>query len=106
MFIFRLESPTRKLDIRAPAGVSIDSRAGDIKTTSLNDIRLKSVAGDIRLESSSVLMPSLPTAIPSTRAAQTRSHEIFQLCVCNNGKLFLAPSHTLCAAEENGSVCR
>nr|XP_022902524.1 delta-sarcoglycan-like [Onthophagus taurus] len=105
----RLESPTRSLEIRAPSGVAIESRAGDIKAISLNDIQLDSMAGEIRLESSSILMPKLPTAISSTSPSQTSRHrDIFQLCVCNNGKLFLSPPHTTCAAEENGlaTPCR
>lgn len=90
--------------MRAPAGINIESRAGDIKSMSLNDIKLKSVAGEIRLESSSVLMPTLPTAIPSSKAS--RSHEIFQLCACKNGRLFLAPPHSVCAADDDERICR
>ncbi|KAI4462411.1 sarcoglycan [Holotrichia oblita] len=97
----RLESPTSSLEVRGPSGIVLESRAGSIKTLSLNDIQLKSEAGEIKLESSSILMPTLPTAIPSTRVSQTRNHDIFQLCVCNNGKLFMTPPHSTCAAEES-----
>ncbi|XP_017772517.1 PREDICTED: zeta-sarcoglycan [Nicrophorus vespilloides] len=100
----RLESPTRSLEMRAPSGINIESRAGDIKSMSLNDIKLKSVAGAIRLESSVILMDKIPTAIPSSKPSQSKNHDIYQLCVCNNGKLFLVPPHYLCS--DDGNVCR
>lgn len=110
-YVFRLESPTRSLELRAPASINIESRAGDIKTTSLADIRLQSVAGDIRLESSSVMLPSIPTATPTSHGSFTtpgssRTHEVYQLCVCANGKLFLAPSHGVCAIDDASDLCR
>ncbi|XP_018331747.1 delta-sarcoglycan-like [Agrilus planipennis] len=104
--VFRLESPTRSLGIRAPGGIKIESRAGEINGVSFRDIKLKSVAGEIRLESGSVKMQNLPTAIPSSRSTQSKSHEVYQLCVCSSGKLFLAHSHAICASAENDNVCR
>lgn len=101
----RLESSTRSLEIRAPMGINVESRAGDIKLMSLNDIKLKSVAGQVRLESSSILMPQLPHATSSPRSIQTKSDEIFQLCVCRNGKLFIAPSHSVCSGSDD-HICR
>lgn len=107
----RLESLTRSLDLRAPVSINIESRAGDIKATSLKDIKLQSVAGEIRLDAASVMMPSIPTALPTSRSTSTlsgsaRTHDVYQLCVCANGKLFLAPSHGVCAVEEDSRVCR
>lgn len=101
----RLESPTRSLEIRAPMGINVESRSGDIKLMSLNDIKLKSVAGQVKLESSSILMPQLPHATSSPRSVQTKSDEIFQLCVCRNGKLFIAPSHSVCSGSDE-HICR
>lgn len=86
-------------------GINVESRAGDVKLMSLNDIKLKSIAGQVRLESSSILMPLLPTATSSLKPVQSKPDEIFQLCVCRNGKLFLAPSHSVCAGSEE-QVCR
>ncbi|XP_044730838.1 zeta-sarcoglycan [Chrysoperla carnea] len=34
------------------------------------------------------------------------STQIFQLCVCGDGKLFLAPSHGTCSTDEANRVCR
>nr|CAD7195823.1 unnamed protein product [Timema douglasi] len=41
----RLESPTRSLKVRAPLGVLIESRAGDISASCLTDLKLQSLAG-------------------------------------------------------------
>ncbi|XP_069704085.1 delta-sarcoglycan isoform X2 [Periplaneta americana] len=44
----RLESPTRSLEVRAPLGVLMESRAGDISASCLTDLKLQSVAGAAR----------------------------------------------------------
>lgn len=73
--------------------------------------------GAIKLESSSVVMPSLPTAKVGPRMTHSggggsdsgvgaTSYEIFQLCVCESGKLFLASPHLVCASENDDRVCR
>jgi hypothetical protein len=43
----RLESPTRSLEVRAPLGVLMESRAGDISASCLTDLKLQSVAGAV-----------------------------------------------------------
>ncbi|PSN47579.1 Delta-sarcoglycan [Blattella germanica] len=111
----RLESPTRSLEVRAPFGILIDSRAGDISASCLTDLKLQSFAGAVRLDSSSVFLPGLKTAAPAPistpqqttpRGLHTTRHDIYQLCVCSNGKLFLAPPEGLCAAGDESKVCR
>ncbi|KYB27911.1 gamma-sarcoglycan isoform X1 [Tribolium castaneum] len=101
----RLESPTRSLEIHGPQGVHMESRGGKMKIVSLNDISFKSEVGSIHLDASSILMPMLPTAIPTSKPAPNKN-QIFQVCVCNNGRLFLVPSHLHCAAEEDDRICR
>lgn len=114
----RLESPTRSLDIRAPAGIHIESRSGDLNTLTLNDIKLRSTEGAIRLDAATVLMPGLPTATSLPRpssglgggrhagANPAPAHEIYQLCVCSNGKLFLVAGHSVCSADDDSLICR
>ncbi|XP_063223969.1 delta-sarcoglycan [Bacillus rossius redtenbacheri] len=111
----RLESPTRSLEVRAPLGVLIESRAGDIAATCLTDLKLQSLAGAVRLDSSNVYLPGLRTAKPpGSGASPARQlqpprqprHQIYQLCVCSNGKLFLATPEGLCAADDDSLVCR
>ncbi|XP_033609788.1 delta-sarcoglycan isoform X2 [Cryptotermes secundus] len=107
----RLESPTRSLEVRAPLGVLMESRAGDISASCLTDLKLQSVAGAVRLDSANVYLSGLKTATPTPQPPPSRGlhptrHEIYQLCVCSNGKLFLAPPEGLCAADNDSSVCR
>ena len=45
--LYRLESPTRSLEVRASQEVFIQSRAGSIEATSLNDIKMHSIAGSV-----------------------------------------------------------
>lgn len=95
----------------------MESLGGKIRTIALNDISFTSEVGAIKLESSSVVMPSLPTAktgprMPlggassSSNGAGASTYEIFQLCVCESGKLFLASPHLVCASENDDRVCR
>ncbi|XP_071452781.1 delta-sarcoglycan-like [Hetaerina americana] len=118
-FDLRLESPTRSLEVRAPLGVAIESRAGDISATCLTDLKLQSVAGAVRLDSANILLPTLktanvppgaygPAAAPSSDTSgiprRGSAPEVFQLCICGNGKLFLAPPEGICVADND--VCR
>lgn len=112
----RLESPTRTLWVRAPQGVVVESRAGDISASCLTDLRLHSVAGSIRLESERVFLPGVKVAdVPGGKAVSSRPQgrqegrrrdEIYQLCMCGNGKLFLSAADGVCAADDDSAVCR
>lgn len=43
----RLESPTRSLEMTASQEILIQSRAGSIEATSLNDLKLNSFSGSV-----------------------------------------------------------
>ncbi|KAJ2950690.1 hypothetical protein O0L34_g8950 [Tuta absoluta] len=105
-----LESPTRSLEMHASQNIALESRAGDISATCLSAFKLKSVAGAIKLEAPSIYMPKLKSALPlPPSAAHTHDahhQNIYQLCACANGKLFLAPPHGVCAAREDSLICR
>uniref|UniRef100_A0A182RZ34 Gamma-sarcoglycan n=2 Tax=Anopheles funestus TaxID=62324 RepID=A0A182RZ34_ANOFN len=111
----KLESPTRSLEARATQEIFIQSRAGGIETTCLNDLKLHSVAGSIRLDSSAIYMPNLKTVQTvgssggsSLLSAATRSDtagKIYQLCACSSGKLFLAAPNSVCTADDS-AICR
>ncbi|XP_049865028.1 zeta-sarcoglycan-like [Pectinophora gossypiella] len=105
-----LESPTRSLDMHAAQSIALESRAGDISASCLSTFRLKSTAGAIRLDAPSIYMPKLKSALPlppSTPHSHDPHHQnIYQLCACANGKLFLAPPHGACAAREESLICR
>ncbi|KAK4023099.1 zeta-sarcoglycan [Daphnia magna] len=109
----RLESATRTLQMQAPQGVALESQAGDITATSYEDLRLWSTGGSIRIDSSSVVLPNIRTALvtskrPSSGSSNQQqtgrsSAQIYQVCVCSNGRLFLSPPHGLCIAD--GTIC-
>ncbi|XP_052900291.1 delta-sarcoglycan [Anopheles moucheti] len=113
----KLESPTRSLEARATQEIFIQSRAGGIETTCLNDLKLHSVAGSIRLDSSAIYMPNLKTVQTvggagaggsSLLSAATRADtagKIYQLCACSSGKLFLAAPNSVCTADDS-AICR
>ncbi|KAK3910986.1 Delta-sarcoglycan [Frankliniella fusca] len=112
----KLESPTRSLWVHAPMGVKIESRAGDISASCLTDLKLQSVAGSIRLDGASLFLPGMRMSVaeagkapvPTGRGRQEgrRRDEIYQLCMCANGKLFLSAAEGLCAADNDSFVCR
>uniref|UniRef100_A0A182N024 Zeta-sarcoglycan n=1 Tax=Anopheles dirus TaxID=7168 RepID=A0A182N024_9DIPT len=118
----KLESPTRSLEARATQEIFIQSRAGGIETTCLNDLKLHSVAGSIRFDSSAIYMPNLKTVQPSGSSSSGGSSssssllsgstrggdsagKIYQLCACSSGKLFLAAPNSVCTADDS-AICR
>ncbi|XP_012547195.2 delta-sarcoglycan-like [Bombyx mandarina] len=105
-----LESPTRSLEMHAAQNIALESRAGDISASCLTTFRLRSIAGSIRLDAPSIYMPKLKSALPLPPSAQhphdPHHQNIYQLCACANGKLFLAPPHGICAAREESLICR
>ncbi|CAH0628942.1 unnamed protein product [Chrysodeixis includens] len=105
-----LESPTRSLEMHAAQNIVVESRAGDISASCLTTFRLRSVAGSIRLDAPSIFMPKLKSALPLPPSAahmhDPHHQNIYQLCACANGKLFLAPPHGACAAREESLICR
>lgn len=98
----RLESPTRTLKVNAPQGIGIESRAGDIKAFCLKDFILESREGTIWLDSEKLQFHNLKTALPTNRG---RSYPgIYQMCACENGRLFLSSPDGLCQADDR--VCK
>ncbi|VDN01579.1 unnamed protein product [Thelazia callipaeda] len=92
-----LESPTRSLNLEAGQDIEITSAAGEIKVSSLLDITMNSKQGEVRLESSNVIMSGLPRS-------DARGSPQYQLCICNNGKLFMAADGADCRADR--SICK
>ncbi|XP_076319360.1 zeta-sarcoglycan-like [Tachypleus tridentatus] len=85
----RLESPTRTLKVGAPEGVAIESRAGDITAACRKDLTLRSKEGKIWFDSEKIELKNIKIALPTTRGRTYAG--IYQLCVCENGRLFLSP---------------
>ncbi|CAO1337825.1 unnamed protein product [Diamesa hyperborea] len=101
----KLESPTRSLEMQASQEIFLQSRAGSIEATSLNDIKLHSISGSIRFDSDTIIFAGLKTAQPTFYEKNSATHKFYQVCVCQNGKLFLAYSHGICAGDE-ANLCR
>ncbi|XP_059482697.1 delta-sarcoglycan [Neocloeon triangulifer] len=100
----KLESPTRSLHVKAPQGVSIEARAGEISANCLSDMKLQSVAGTVRLEAANVFMPGLREASRGSGQSSRATQDVYQLCACANGRVFLAQPDVACAADSD--VCR
>ncbi|XP_046835872.1 zeta-sarcoglycan isoform X1 [Vespa crabro] len=59
----RLESATRSLKISAPQRVVLESWANEISASCLTDLKLQSIHGAIKLDSKSVFLKGLKTAV-------------------------------------------
>uniref|UniRef100_A0A8R1XLU1 Sarcoglycan complex subunit protein n=1 Tax=Onchocerca volvulus TaxID=6282 RepID=A0A8R1XLU1_ONCVO len=91
-----LESPTRNLNLEAGQDIEITSAAGEIQLSSLLEITLNSKQGEVRLESNNILMPELPRS-------EGRGTSQYQLCICENGLLFMAVVGADCRADR--AIC-
>lgn len=89
----------------AGKGLHVESHSGTSEIVSGQDMHLKSVEGSINLEAENIKMPSLPVS-GGHPYQSVREFEIFQLCVCANGKLFLVPPETKCATRHINTVCQ
>ncbi|XKL65889.1 hypothetical protein PGB90_009309 [Kerria lacca] len=96
-----IESITRMLEIFGPAGIVLDSRAGDISASCLTDLKFESVVGSIKLDSSKLYLPRLQTVnIKDVLPEKSKNVTVYQVCICANGKLFLSPADGECAADD------
>ncbi|CAM1292318.1 SGCD (predicted) [Pycnogonum litorale] len=100
----RLESPTRKIKLSAPEGVSIVSRVGDITASCLYDLYLQSTDGSISLNSAKIEMKNVPVVEARRHNEGHFQRGIFQLCSCENGRLFLSHPEDRCQADSK--VCK
>lgn len=108
----RLESATRSLEVRAPQRISLESSAGGIEANCLSQLRLSSRQGNVTLDARGVflkglLAPHESSSLSSSRRRMPSSRSegvaVYQLCACDNGRLFLAASDGVCQADN--TVC-
>ncbi|KAI6196972.1 hypothetical protein M3Y94_01170600 [Aphelenchoides besseyi] len=92
----RLESPTRNLFIDAGQDIELMSGAGEIQLNALLDINFNSKNGEIRLDAGSIYMGNLE------RSSGVGNSQ-FQLCICQNGRLFVVNERADCRADR--SIC-
>ncbi|XP_039526589.1 gamma-sarcoglycan [Pimephales promelas] len=86
----KLESPTRSLSMDAPKGVHVKALAGNADVTAHFDILLHSTAGLLILDAESVRLPTLPVGEARTSGDSQGMYDMFEVCVCPSGKLFLS----------------
>ncbi|XP_062983089.1 gamma-sarcoglycan [Elgaria multicarinata webbii] len=82
----RLESPTRSLSMDAPRGIHIKAQNGAFKAVSLLDIKLHSSNGVLRLDAETLRLSKLPAG---TTGESGESQGLYEVCVCQDGKLYL-----------------
>nr|XP_042701697.1 gamma-sarcoglycan isoform X5 [Chrysemys picta bellii] len=99
----RLESPTRSLSMDAPKGINIKAQAGNIEALSQMDIKLHSSEGVLLLDAETVRLPKLPEG---TRGGSDRSQELYEICVCPDGKLYLSAAGRYSTCQEYSHVCQ
>ncbi|KAF2367555.1 Sarcoglycan complex subunit protein [Trinorchestia longiramus] len=96
-----LESTTRALVVSAPQGVTVESRAGSISAHCLGDLTLQSTGGIIKLATSKVVVKGLPTSTVQDTDPSSVGPDVYQVCVCSGGRIFLAVPGGVCAADHN-----
>ncbi|XP_067222355.1 gamma-sarcoglycan isoform X1 [Chanodichthys erythropterus] len=86
----KLESPTRSLSMDAPKGVHVKALAGNVDVTAHFNILLHSTTGLLVLDAESVRLPTLPVGKARTSGDSQGMYDMFEVCVCPSGKLFLS----------------
>ncbi|XP_030056169.1 gamma-sarcoglycan isoform X2 [Microcaecilia unicolor] len=98
-----LESPTRTLSMDAPRGVRIKAQTGNITVLSETDINLQSSEGKLILDAKTLRLPLLPLG---TKGHSGRSQELYEICVCPDGKLYISEADSASTCHENSRVCQ
>ncbi|XP_069510051.1 delta-sarcoglycan isoform X3 [Ambystoma mexicanum] len=98
----RLESPTRALVMEAPKGIEINAEAGNLLATCRTDLRLESKDGEISLNAANIKLPRLPRGAYSSMGLK---QNVYEICVCSNGRLFLSQAGSSSTCQINTSVC-
>ncbi|XP_064482656.1 delta-sarcoglycan-like [Ornithodoros turicata] len=98
---FRVESPMKRISIHGEEEVAMLARTGDGLVKSLQDIKLHGRKGKIEVDSHRLEFKNLEVADASFPADDVR---VYQVCACDNGKIFLTPAARLCRAVEQ--LCR
>uniref|UniRef100_A0A087YEU4 Gamma-sarcoglycan n=1 Tax=Poecilia formosa TaxID=48698 RepID=A0A087YEU4_POEFO len=123
----KLECPTRSVTMDAPKGVHLKALAGNIEAASNMDVILQSTSGlgtrsfytstislgctwelrhsltgarlfQLVLDAETVRMPSLPL---SKGGVSGNTQDLFEVCVCHSGKLFLSKAGRTSTCSEN-----
>ncbi|CAJ1065771.1 gamma-sarcoglycan [Xyrichtys novacula] len=94
----RLESPTRSLTMDAPKGIHIKALTGNTEAASNMDVILQSSKGLLVLDAETVRMPNLPQ---SQGGVSGNTLDLYEVCVCLSGKVFLSKAGVTSTCSEN-----
>ncbi|KAJ6662338.1 hypothetical protein lerEdw1_012502 [Lerista edwardsae] len=97
----KLESPTRTLSMDAPRGIRIKAQLGGLEALSHEDIKFHT-SGLLTLDANTLRLPTLPEGIDD----ESGSQELYEICVCPDGKLYLAVAALESACLEYSNVCQ
>ncbi|XP_012893484.1 PREDICTED: gamma-sarcoglycan [Dipodomys ordii] len=98
----RLESPTRSLSMDAPKGINIKAHAGKIEALSQMDILLQSSEGMLVIDSETLCLPKLGQG---TWGPSGSSQELYEVCACPDGKLYLTMAGVSTTCQEHSHIC-
>ncbi|NWU46629.1 SGCZ protein, partial [Dromas ardeola] len=104
----KLESPTRSLVMEAPRGVQVNAAAGDLKATCRKELHLQSTEGEVRSTSREISRHNMEVgtgAMLTEETCQVGSVQVYLLCVCPNGKLYLSPAGAGSTCQSSSNIC-
>ncbi|XP_060565081.1 zeta-sarcoglycan-like [Ruditapes philippinarum] len=93
----RLESASSSIILSGRDGVLIEAPEGNVEMKSAHDIIFASNK-KISFNSTKIYMNNIDISAPNGSGKQY--NDVYQLCVCQNGRLFLAPSVGRCVTEK------
>ncbi|KAI8482527.1 hypothetical protein Bbelb_397630 [Branchiostoma belcheri] len=99
--VCQLESTTRSLYVEAPEGVTMEAEGGGFSATCRTDLKLTSSQGKIVLDAGNIHLQNIPESRPA--GSGRRLNNVYELCTCPDGKLFLAVPTSGC--EVNTGIC-
>jgi len=96
-----IESSTNDVYLESPKGIHFHSKTKHVRMSASHNLTLRSENSVIMVESEEIFLQNIKTPIASKTGKPYGG--IYQLCICENGKLFLASPVATCKADP--SVC-
>ncbi|XP_071846857.1 zeta-sarcoglycan-like isoform X2 [Apostichopus japonicus] len=87
-----LQSLTASLSAQAAENLDLSGGSGDLTMSCLGNLKLSTTKGKLLLSSQDVRLPGLP----QSDTGPLSQDNIYEVCVCQNGRLFLAAPYVGC----------
>ncbi|XP_052791396.1 zeta-sarcoglycan-like [Mya arenaria] len=92
----RLESVSSSIQVSGRQGVQVEALVGNVEINTGNDLLLRADR-KILMNATNILLPGL---FPSTgNKSDVTRDDVYQLCMCTSGQLFLAPPTGRCQTD-------